>query len=248
MGGAYYTGTQFPATYRNSYFFADFGSNWIRNLVLHDHGDHVVHEVREFAPSGFGQGIVDLEVSPLDGSLFYVNTSGQIMRISYGGNQPPVARPSADIISGSSPLRVRFSSGNSTDPEGHPLRCRWDFGDGTSSEEANPEHVFTSVDERRFTVTLEVRDSEQLTDSGQLTVSLNGSAPTVRINSPADGALYPLDRVSYYTLTADVTGNDLSYEWQVSLLHNSHEHPEAVINEVSPRVRISPVGCSSNES
>ncbi|MDB5242132.1 MAG: hypothetical protein JWP57_2757, partial [Spirosoma sp.] len=46
IGGAFYTGTSFPAAYQNTYFFTDFGLNWIRNLALHDDGDHVVHEVR----------------------------------------------------------------------------------------------------------------------------------------------------------------------------------------------------------
>ncbi|GAB3639848.1 putative Ig domain-containing protein [Spirosoma arcticum] len=248
IGGAYYVGTGFPAAYQNSYFFADFDQNWIRNLVLHDHGDHVVHEVREFAPSGTGQGIVDLEVNPRDGSLVYVNVSGQIMRISYGGNQPPVARPSANPTFGFSPLNVSFSGSSSTDPEGHSLRFHWDFGDGTTSEEANPEHTFVSTDERQFTVTLTVTDGGQLTDTKQLTISLNSVAPTVRITSPADNTLYPLDRTSYYNPTAEVTGSNLTYEWQVSLLHNTHEHPEAIITEISPQIRIAPVGCSGTDS
>lgn len=225
MGGAYYAATQFPETYRNSYFFADWGQNWIKNIVLHDQGDHIVHEVRDFAPTGFGQGIADLEVNPLDGSLFYVNVNGQVMRISYGGNQPPVARPAADVTTGSSLLRVRFSGTNSTDPEGRPLRFHRDFGDGTTSEETNPEHVFTSSDERKFIVTLVVTDDEQVTDSKQLIISLNGVAPTARTTSPADGSLYPLDRASYYTLTADVTGSDpqtLTYERMAGLAVAQH--------------------------
>ncbi|WP_080239804.1 putative Ig domain-containing protein [Spirosoma rigui] len=245
IGGAYYTGSQFPAAYQNTYFFADFGQNWIRNLSLQG---TQVQEVRTFAPSGFGQNIVDLEVNPLDGSLIYVSTTGQIVRISYGGNQPPIARLSGDVTSGSSPLRVRFTGANSSDPEGRPLRYRWDFGDGTSSEETNPEHVFSSGTERSFTVTLVVTDEAQQTASAQLTISLNSVAPTVQITSPTNGTLYPMDRASTYTLTANVTGSNLSYEWQLSLLHNTHEHPEPVIREVSPQIRIAPVGCSGMET
>jgi glucose/arabinose dehydrogenase len=245
IGGAYYTGTQFPAAYQNSYFFADFGQNWIRNLSLQG---NQVQEVRAFAPSGFGQNIVDLEVNPLDGSLIYVSTTGRIMRISYGGNQPPVARLSADQTSGSSPLRVQFTGSTSSDPEGRPLRFRWDFGDGTTSEETNPVHVFNSSTERSFTVTLVVTDEAQQTASGQLTISLNSVAPTVQITSPTDRTLYPMDRASTYTLTANITGSNLSYEWQLSLLHNTHEHPEPVIREVSPQIRIAPVGCSGTET
>ncbi|MBC3792048.1 putative Ig domain-containing protein [Spirosoma utsteinense] len=248
MGGAYYTGSQFPEAYRNTYFFADFGQNWIKNLVLHDDGDHQIHEVRAFAPSGFGQGIVDLEVNPLDGSLFYVNVSGDIMRISYGGNQPPTARPVASVTSGSSPLRVQFSGSTSTDPEGRPLQFQWNFGDGSTSREANPEHVFTSTDARRFTATLIVTDEGQLTDTKEIVISLNSVAPTAQITSPADGSLYAMDRTSTYTLNANVTGENLTYEWQLWLQHNTHEHAEPILREVNPQIRISPVGCSTTES
>ena len=247
MGGAYYTGTQFPAEYRNTYFFTDFGQNWIRSLTLHHDGDHAVHEVREFARAGFVPGIVDLELNPLNGSLFCVSIDGQITRISYGGNQPPTARPTADRTSGPSPLRVQFAGDASSDPEGGLLTYRWDFGDGTTSNQANPEHVFTQADERRYTVTLTVTDEGQFTNTSQVSIALNGTAPTARITSPADGSLYPLDRPSVYNPTAEVTGSNLTYEWQVTLLHNTHGHPEAVVNGTSPSLRLSPVGCSGNE-
>ena len=245
IGGAFYTQSRFPATYLNSYFFTDFGQNWIKNITLQG---NAVSEVRDFASDGFGQNIVSLAVNPLDGSLFYVSTNGQIVRISYGGNQPPVARPSADVTSGTSSLTVHFSGASSTDPEGRPLQFRWDFGDGTSSTETNPTHTFSSPDERSFTVTLTVTDEGQLAHTSPITISINGTPPTVRITSPTNGTLYPLDRASLYTLTADVTGTNLSYEWQVALLHNTHEHPEPVLTTVSPQIQISPVGCSGSEA
>ena len=251
MGGVFYTGSQFPAAYQNTYFFADFGQNWIKNLVLHDHDDHAVEAVRDFAGSGFGQGVVHLDVSPLDGSLFCVNINGQIIRISYGGNQPPTARPTASVTSGSSPLTVQFSGSTSSDPEGRPLTYRWDFGDGTTSNEVNPQHVFTSSDNRSFTTSLVVTDDGQLTDTQQLVISLNSVAPTVRITNPADGSLYPLNKISYYRLEASVTDNNpgtLAYEWQVWLQHNNHEHPEPVLRETNPQVQISPVGCSGTDT
>ena len=41
---------------------------------------------------------VDLEVDPLSGDVFYVNISGSIHRISYGTNQPPIAKaPGSDL-------------------------------------------------------------------------------------------------------------------------------------------------------
>jgi hypothetical protein len=40
------------------------------------------------------------------------------------------------------PLTVQFSSAGSVDPDGAPLGYLWDFGDGRTSTEANPQHVF----------------------------------------------------------------------------------------------------------
>ena len=244
IGGVYYTGSQFPASYLNSYFFVDFGQNWIRNAVVQN---NVVTDVRAFAAPALAEGIVDLAFNPLDGSLYFVVIDGQIRRISYGGNQPPVARPSADVTSGTSPLTVHFSGATSSDPEGSPLRFQWDFGDGTSSTDANPSHTFTSPDARGFTITLTVTDEGGLSHAAPLTVSLNGTAPTVRITSPVDGSRYPVDRASFYTLTADVAGTNLTYQWQVSLLHNDHEHPEPILTTANPQVQISPVGCSGTD-
>ena len=244
IGGVYYTGSQFPASYLNSYFFVDFGQNWIRNAVVQN---NAVTEVRAFAAPALAEGIVALALNPLDGSLYFVVIDGQIRRISYGANQPPVARPSADVTSGTSSLTVHFSGASSTDPEGRPLQFRWDFGDGTSSTETNPTHTFSSPDERSFTITLTVTDEGGLSHAAPVTVSLNGTAPTARITSPTDGSRYPVDRASLYTLTAATTGTNLTYQWQVSLLHNDHEHPEPVLTAVSPQIQISPVGCSGTD-
>ncbi|MBC7919589.1 MAG: RICIN domain-containing protein, partial [Ferruginibacter sp.] len=247
VGGAYYSGNQFPTSYRNTYFFADYGANWIKNAVLRYEGDRWVQEVRDFAPAGFAQGIVDLEYNPLNGSLFCVNiNSGEVMQISHGGNQAPVAKAAADVTSGTSPLRVQFSSAGSTDPEGGALTYEWTFGDGTASTEANPVHTFSAAGPKGFTVTQTVKDNGNLADSRTLVISVNSTAPSVRITAPADGALYPLDRESEYALRASATdrgGARLRYEWQVTLRHNNHAHREPVITEAAPTVLLSPVGC-----
>ena len=75
---------------------------------------------------------VDLEIGP-DGDLFYVDISGgTIRRIQYsGGNQPPVARATANPTSGPTPLSVSFDGTGSSDPDGDTLTYAWDLdGDG----------------------------------------------------------------------------------------------------------------------
>lgn len=247
IGGVYYTGTVFGTMYQNSYFFADYGGNWIKNAEMHTSGNHWVHSFREFAPNGFTKGIVDMEQNPLDNSIFYINiNTGEVMKISNGGNQPPVAVISSDKVSGTSPLTINFRSNGSNDPEGGALTYLWEFGDGTNSALANPTHVFTSTDSRGFVVRLTVRDNGGLVDSKTLNISVNNTPPTVRITNPVNNSTYTLASATQLTLQSSVTDNDMTgmqYAWQVTLRHNNHEHREPIINATNPTVQISPVGC-----
>lgn len=51
---------------------------------------------------------------------------------------PPIARFTADPVSGTAPLRVGFLDRST----GSPTSWEWDFGDGNSSTEQNPVHVY----------------------------------------------------------------------------------------------------------
>ncbi|MBS1722015.1 MAG: PKD domain-containing protein [Armatimonadetes bacterium] len=58
-------------------------------------------------------------------------------------NQFPVAVATATPNDGFVPLNVAFSSAGSYDRDGVIASYRWDFGDGWTSTEANPNHLFT---------------------------------------------------------------------------------------------------------
>jgi PKD repeat protein len=102
-------------------------------------------------PDGPYGDIVGLTQGP-DGALYYVDlgysdTTGQtgiskIRRIRFvSSDAPPFATASADPPEGPEPLTVQFSSAGSSDPEGETLSYFWDFGDSTTSTEANPVHA-----------------------------------------------------------------------------------------------------------
>lgn len=55
---------------------------------------------------------------------------------------------------------VKFSDLSSDEVEGALVSWQWTFGDGTGSDEQNPEHVYQA--EGKYTVTLTVKDSEGL--------------------------------------------------------------------------------------
>jgi glucose/arabinose dehydrogenase len=250
--GTYYTGSAFPSNFQKVYFFADYESNWIKAAVIRDNNNHQISEVKSFAPAGYGKGIVDIEYCPLDGSIVYVNIStGDIQKISYGStNRPPIAAISANKTSGSSPLSVTFSSSGSSDPDGNTLSYEWNFGDGTTTSSANPSHTFTSSSSKGFTVTLTVKDGKGLSDSKSIVISINNTAPSVKITTPTNNSKYTLTGPTSYSLKATVTDNDAAgmlYAWQVTLRHNTHEHREPVVTNSNPTVLISPVGCDGED-
>jgi len=87
-------------------------------------------------------------------------------------NHAPVAVAGADTTSGKVSLTVNFSGAGSSDPDGDALAFAWDFGDGTSSTEMNPTHVYTTVGS--FIAVLTVDDG-LMTDTDQVDITVRKS-------------------------------------------------------------------------
>jgi PKD repeat protein len=92
--------------------------------------------------------------------------------------QPPVAAVSANPISGTTPLTVSFSSVNSSDADGTIVSYSWNFGDGTTSTEPNPVHIYNSAG--TFTAVLTVTDNSGLTDTDSVVITAS-QAPNTAI-------------------------------------------------------------------
>jgi len=72
---------------------------------------------------------------------------------------------------------VQFGSAGSADPNGKPVTYAWSFGDGTTSTEANPSHVF--VDNGSYAVTLTVTDQSGHARAVSSTAAIGNAAPAV---------------------------------------------------------------------
>ncbi len=245
-GGIWYTANDLPATYKNTYFFGDYGAGWIKNAVFDANNN--LTSIRKFINEG--ATVTGFATNPVTGGLYYIGYATKVMKIAYyGDNLPPVAVAKADKLFGISPLTVKFTGSESSDPEGKALKYEWDFGDGSAkSTQANPEHTFTGSGSVTRTVTLKVTDDGGLSNTATLTITLNNTPPVVNITSPAEGTLYPMDKPTTYTLKADATdgehsGDDLKYEWQTTLHHNTHSHPEPVDTKKETTTTITPIGC-----
>ncbi|HZI45234.1 MAG TPA: PKD domain-containing protein, partial [Ilumatobacter sp.] len=90
-------------------------------------------------------------------------------------NQSPTARAGGPYRSEGV---VALNGSASTDPDGHPLTYRWDFGDGTTGTGATPSHGY-AVD-GVYTVTLVVTDALGATSPpATTTATIANFAPTV---------------------------------------------------------------------
>jgi len=106
-------------------------------------------------------------------------------------NMAPIAIASATPLSGLSPLVVNFSSSGSTDDTGI-VSYEWDFGDGASSDQANPTHTYVGIG--TYTAILTVRDAEGLSASAsvQIEVVPLNAAPVAVASSNIETGEAPL--------------------------------------------------------
>lgn len=259
IGGTWYTGTTFPEPFRDSYLFGDLGGRWIKSMKMQssDKAESV---------TDFGNGFINLvcivqNPFPGDESLIVVemgdgSNAPTIKKITYGGNQAPVAKVTADTTyAPSSSLQVSFTGNGSFDTDGNIPAGNyfWDFGDATTSTAINPVHIFTTADSnpKKFVAMLTVTDNGGASHTDSVIISLNNTPPKVNITSPIKNSLYRIAEDSVYACTATVTdaeqtSSGLTYEWQTFLRHNTHQHAETKdFNQVTS-TRISRIGCNGD--
>jgi glucose/arabinose dehydrogenase len=236
IGGFVYRGSRFPNSYYGSYFFADYAQHWIRRMTFDTNGN--VTGVFNFEPA---DGTLDgpygdptcLKEGP-DGALYYADFShdpdnfwAMIRRIRYvGTNDPPSAVASAFPTAGQPPLTVDFSSAGSLDPEDQPVTLLWTFGDGQTSTEANPTHVYQLAG--MYSARLEVSDGANTTLSAPLAIVV-GTPPTVTILNPTNGLTFRAgDSISFSGEATDAEDGALpprALNWTVVFHHSTHIHP-----------------------
>jgi glucose/arabinose dehydrogenase len=229
-GGFFYTSTDYPSSYWGAYFFGDYAQQWLRTLRVDENDNLVPGSVTLFQ----SDTVVPVDIGPgAGGDLHYVAIfEGQLRRIRYtAGNTPPTAVASATPRSGYPPLLVRFSGAGSTDPDGDALTFTWDFGDGTSSTLAQPEHTYTALG--THTARLTVRDGRGGTSSTTVTIVVGDTEPLVTISSPEQGTSFKVgDVITYSGSAVDpeegfIPEDELS--WAITLHHctfgTCHAHP-----------------------
>ncbi len=145
-------------------------------------------------------------------SLTVRNTAGSIIATKSGyinvgaPLKAPVSAFSASTTSGYAPIKVTFtdSSANS------PTSWRWNFGDGITSTEQNPEHTYSKTG--RYTVSLVVRNSigsNTATKSRYINVLTPLKVPIASLSASPTSGKAPL-RVQF---TDRSTESPISWRW-----------------------------------
>ncbi|MEK7649372.1 MAG: PQQ-dependent sugar dehydrogenase [Patescibacteria group bacterium] len=230
VGGTFYTGTEFPAEYQGSFFFSDYGRNEMRTLRLDDLNNLVPDSNKIFSQQVATP--VDITMGP-DGHLYYVSIyPDEIVRVRYSSdNHAPTAKISTDAVGGSVPMTVHFSSAGSSDQDGNTISYHWDFGNGATSEEANPTYTYTTAG--IFNVTLTVTDSFNAAGSASVQIQPGNHQPTATIIAPTDGtSVHQGDTLNFSGSASDLEDGALaggSLQWVVIVHHcpfgTCHNHP-----------------------
>jgi cysteine-rich repeat protein len=256
-GGTWYTGSDFPLQWRDSYFHADYGGGWIKSFGFD--GDDVPFDVVDFVDPG--QAVTFVDTNPATGGIYYVKWATEVREIRYvgvaDGSTPPIAIASIDSPIGGygpEPLSVDFRGSDSSDIDpGDSITYFWEFGDGNDSPEADPTHVYDPGDGQPayYSVHLTVSDENSNLDEDSLIVSVNNTPPSANITLPVDGSLY--DMVSPTLVDLDVNTSDLEHSagelscsWLVEHVHNDHTHPLPGIAGCSAQATVTPQGCDGN--
>lgn len=159
-----------------------------------------------------GTGKGDLSTGYSDyGSLGWYSISGSVQ--NDGNLQSPTAvAASVGYAPGYAPITAFFDGSASSDDIG-VASYSWNFGDGGTSVGVSPSHEYQAPGE--YTVTLTVTDTDNLTDSDTLAISVVNQAPIALASADSYSGAAPHSVKFYSTGSEDRDDSGtISYDWQ----------------------------------
>lgn len=228
---------KFPEYYDGQSFFYEWGAHFLASMTLAPETLAPTHIERFLTGTRFNAPM-DMTFGP-DGAMYLAewgrgfgrnNPDDGIYRIEYArpGERSPIARASAGPSNGSAPLTVQFSSEGSSDPdEGQTLTYLWDFGDGGTSTDPDPEHTYATRGD--FAATLTITDDTGRSGVASVDVVVGNTAPTVTLDWPVDGGFIDAGETVRYSVTVE-DPEDESIDCnrvvvQPAIGHDAHAHP-----------------------
>jgi len=127
-------------------------------------------------------------------------------------NTPPTVQINGPY-SGIQNSEINFTSNGSVDSDGSIVSYQWSFGDGSSSNEANPAHTYTTPGQ--YTVSLTVLDNQGSSQTASTLADIEEDASTgddtVLVNGQATTISGAKDELLHFTLAVPQGASDLMF-------------------------------------
>lgn len=219
-GGAFYNPrtAQFPASFVGKYFFADYGTGWIKIL------DPTTRAVSDFA-SGVSNP-VDVKVSA-DGELFYLSRgTSSIYKILSNSAPQITAQPQNQLASKGENATFSVSA------SGVSLSYQWQRNGVDIPKATKPDLTLANLtlgdSGSIFSVRVNNSFGTVLSQNATLTVTTD-RPPNVAIISPAAKQHYIAGDTIFYAGSASDTKDGIldgnAFTWWVDFHHDTHIHP-----------------------
>lgn len=228
------TATNYPAEYRNRFYFSDWCSAWFRSVDATNPGT----SYEEFSATGFGS-ILGTSVG-IDGNIYYIryNTTGSLWRIEYDNTDAPVIvnQPVNQNIVTGDPVNFTVSASGAI-----PLNYQWQFNNADIPGATSAIYTINAVaagDAGNYRCIVTNVNGTATSNNATLTVLPFNAKPVVQITSPLNTLTWnALDQVSFSGTATDTEDGVLpasAYHWEVRFYHqegpaSQHWHPGPTI-------------------
>ena len=156
------------------------------------------------------QSVSNLE--GLENGAFLIRALGSV-----GANTPPSVTGTIDPNPADVGELITFDASGSTDPDGQIISYLWEFGDGTTSQQAVATHSYTMSGE--YNITLTVTDNDGASASATGVVGVSQNTPPVAVGTispdPASNPLFVGQTIMFDASgSIDSDGQVISYLWE----------------------------------
>jgi len=125
-------------------------------------------------------------------------------------NNPPIVYSSSNIRTGKVPLEVNFE-GSASDGDGDIASYHWNFGDGDTSDEQNPTHIY--VKDGKYDVTFTATDDDGESREHNITIYVRENSPPAAIASASCNEGEKPLKIEFSGEGMDSDGKIVSYYW-----------------------------------
>lgn len=148
---------------------------------------------------------------------FYTNITGGFN----SGFNPPNVNISSDIVTGKAPLKVSFNVDVQEDDNWIIYSYYWDFGDGHTSFEKNPTHIYQNYGFYIIYLNITYENGKKTQKQLEIDVLRNKyPRATAWVTGTVGGAP---TRVYFHGKGTDVDGTIVSYKWSGAVTGNTPE-------------------------